>query len=258
VHCSTGDPTTSTRASAAASLGCGGGGWHLASYGDFFNPAVLLMFKPALRPFDTHRSYRAKKSAVAAVEVTAVVAGGGGLDDVPFQTTSAQEGESKTGVHCNTSCCRLCEDPAGAPALTTLPVSGRLEPRGARLGVAGKTAVASSTASPLSAREGARWRGVRRGIAGNVDRPSGSALQLPSPPGGEGKMTAAGLGVGPLSGRGGLLTTGVSSELQYHILAETGTPLKHFFPEVVKLLIIFIRYCHTGKNCGNSHIAIQV
>jgi hypothetical protein len=33
VHCSTGDPTASTRASAAPSTGCGGG--HLASYGDF-------------------------------------------------------------------------------------------------------------------------------------------------------------------------------------------------------------------------------
>jgi hypothetical protein len=161
------------------------------------NPAALLMFKRALRPFDTHRSYRAKKSAVAAVEVTAVVAGGGGLDDVPFQTTSAQEGESETGVHCGTSCCRLCEDQAGAPAPTTLPVSREREPRGAILGVAGRTAVASSTASSRSAREGARWRGVRRGIACNVDRPSGSVLQLPSPPGGEGNMAAAGLGVGP-------------------------------------------------------------
>ncbi len=100
-------------------------------------------------------------------------------------------------MHCGTSCCRLCEDPAGAPAPTTLPVSGGSEPRGARLGEAGRTAVASSTVSPLSAREGARWRGVRRGVAGNFDRPSGSALQLPSPPGGEGNMAALGLGVGP-------------------------------------------------------------
>jgi hypothetical protein len=127
------------------------------------------MLKRAFRPFDTHRSYNAKKSAVAAVEVVAVVAGGGGLGDVPFRTTSAQEGESETGVHCGTSCCRLCEDPAGAPAPITLPVSGGSEPRGARLGVAGRTA--SSTVSPLSAREGARWRGVRRGVADNVDRP---------------------------------------------------------------------------------------
>jgi hypothetical protein len=170
-------------------------------------PAVLLMFKRALRPFNTHRSYRAKISAVAAV-----VAGGGGLEDVPFRTMSAQEGESETGVHCGTSCCRLYGDPAGALSPTTLPVSRGSEPRGARLGVAGRAAVASVTASPLSAWEGARWRGVRRGIAGNVDRPSGSALQLPSPPGGEGSMAAVGLGVGPLSGRGGLLTTGVSSE----------------------------------------------
>jgi hypothetical protein len=46
-------------------------------------PAVLVMFRRALRPFDTYRSYRAKKSAVAAVELTAVVTGGSGLD-VPF------------------------------------------------------------------------------------------------------------------------------------------------------------------------------
>ncbi len=110
-------------------------------------PAVLLTLKRALRPFATHRSYRAKKSAVAAAELIAVVDGGGGRDDVPFRTTSAQEGESETGVHCGTSC--FCGDPAGAPAPTTLPVRGGSEPRGARLGVAGKTAFASSTASPL-------------------------------------------------------------------------------------------------------------
>jgi hypothetical protein len=34
----------------------------------------------------------------------AVVAGGGGRDDVPFRTTSAQEGESETGLHCGKSC----------------------------------------------------------------------------------------------------------------------------------------------------------
>ncbi len=55
---------------------------------------------------------------------------------------------------------------------------------------------------------------MQRGVAGNVDRPVGSALQLPSPPGGEGNMAAGGLGVCSLSGRGGLLTTGVSSELE--------------------------------------------
>jgi hypothetical protein len=48
------------------------------------NPAVLLVFKRAFRPFDTHRSYRAKKSADAAVKIVAVVAGGGGLGDVLF------------------------------------------------------------------------------------------------------------------------------------------------------------------------------
>jgi hypothetical protein len=47
--------------------------------------------------------------------------------------------------------------------------------------MAGRAADAYSMASPLSAREGERWWGVRRGVAGNVDRPVGSALQLPSP-----------------------------------------------------------------------------
>jgi hypothetical protein len=79
--------------------------------------------------------------------------------------------------------------------------------------MAGRAAGASSTASPLSTQEGERWRGVRHGVAVNVDRPVGSALQLPSPPGGEGSMTAGGLGVYPLFRRRGLLTTRVSSEL---------------------------------------------
>jgi hypothetical protein len=48
------------------------------------SPAELLMLKRAYRPFDTHRSYKVKKSAVAVVEVVAVVAGSGGLGDVPF------------------------------------------------------------------------------------------------------------------------------------------------------------------------------
>ncbi len=213
------------------------GTWHVMVISCI--PAVLLMFKRALRPFDTHHSYRAKKSAVAAVVLTAVVAGGGGLEDVPFRTTSAQEGESETGVHCGTSCCRLYGDPAGASAPTTLPVSGGSEPRGARLGVAGRAAIASVTASPLSAREGARWRGVRRGVAGNVDRPSGSALQLPSPPGGEGNMAAVGLGVGPLSGRGGLLTTGVSSELKLDISFTLGKTY-------------WCLFCHLFFNCLTS------
>jgi hypothetical protein len=64
--------------------------------------------------------------------------------------------------------------------------------------MAGRAADAYCTASPLSAQEGERWRGVRRGVAGNIDRPVGSALQLPSPPWGEGSMTAGGLGVHPL------------------------------------------------------------
>jgi hypothetical protein len=113
---------------------------------------------------------------------------------------SAQEGKLDTGICCGTSCCRFGEDPAGKMAPTTLPVSKGVEPRGARLGVVDKTVVASSTASSLSAQEGVRWRGVRHGVAGNVDRPQGSALQPPSPPGGEGNMAAEGLAVCPLSG----------------------------------------------------------
>jgi hypothetical protein len=60
-------------------------------------PAVLLMFKRAFRPFVTHRSYRVRKSALAAAEVTAIIAGGGGLDDVPFRTMSAQEVSRRQG-----------------------------------------------------------------------------------------------------------------------------------------------------------------
>jgi hypothetical protein len=43
---------------------------------------------------------------------------------------------------------------------------------------------------------------VRRGVAVNVDRPGGSALQPPLRPGwgGGGSRTAGGLGAGPLSG----------------------------------------------------------
>jgi hypothetical protein len=44
----------------------------------------------ALNPFDTQLSYRSRKSAVAAVVVAAVAAGGDGLKDVPLLTTSAQ------------------------------------------------------------------------------------------------------------------------------------------------------------------------
>jgi hypothetical protein len=149
----------------------------------------------ALSPFDTQCSYRARKSAVAAVVVAAVASGGDRLEDVPLLKTSAQEGELETGRHCGASCGCLDGDPAGRPAPNTLPVSWGAEPRGARLGMAGRAAVASSTASPLSAREGERWQRVRCGVADNIDRPVGSALRLPSPPGGEGNMAAVGLGV---------------------------------------------------------------
>ncbi len=53
----------------------------------------------ALNPFDTQRSYRARKSAVDAVVVVTVAAGGDGLEDVLFLTTSAQVGELETGRH---------------------------------------------------------------------------------------------------------------------------------------------------------------
>jgi hypothetical protein len=178
----------------------------------------------ALNPFDKQRSYRPRNSAVAVAVITAVAAGGGGLDGVPFRKTSAQEGELETGVYCVTSCCRIGGDPAGKAAPTNLPASGGAELRGARLGVAGRD-VASGTASPLSARVGVRWRGVRRGVAVNVDRPSGSALLPPSPPGGKGNMASAGLGVCLLTGRGGLLTTGVSSQLTTGVSSQLATGL---------------------------------
>ncbi len=76
-----------------------------------------------MNPFDTQRSYRARKSAVGVAVITAVAAGGSGLDGVPFRTTSAQEGELETGMYCVTSCCRIGGDPAGKAALTTLPAS---------------------------------------------------------------------------------------------------------------------------------------
>jgi hypothetical protein len=152
----------------------------------------LLILIRALNLFDTQHSYRARKSAVAAVVVAAFAAGGDELEDVLLLTTSAQVSELETGRHCGASCGRLDGDPAGRPAPTTLPVSRRAEPRGARLGMAGRAAVASSMACPLSAREGERWWGVRRGVAGNVDRPVGSALQPPSPPGGRGTWLQGG------------------------------------------------------------------
>jgi hypothetical protein len=97
-------------------------------------------------------------------------------------------------------------------------VGGGAEPRGARLGVAGKTAVLSCTAGPLSdPKEGdLRWRGVRSGVAVNFDRPEGSTLLPPSPPqwGGRVKWLQGGRQEPTPWERGrGLLTTGVSSKL---------------------------------------------
>jgi hypothetical protein len=91
-------------------------------------PALLLMLMRVFRPLHTHRSFRARKSAVAAVVVAVVVVGGGGLSGFPFQTTSAQDGELETEKSCETSCGRLAEDPASRPAPTTLPASGGAEP----------------------------------------------------------------------------------------------------------------------------------
>jgi hypothetical protein len=102
----------------------------------------------------TQRSHRTRKSAVAAAVLSAVAAGGDGLEPVLFRTTSAQEGDMHTvpELYCGASC-RHCDgdpDPAGQAAPTSLPVSGGAEPRGARLGGAGSPAVPSSTASILS------------------------------------------------------------------------------------------------------------
>jgi hypothetical protein len=169
------------------------------------------MLMRAFNPFDTQRSYRVRKSAVAVAVLTAVAADGCGLDGVPFRTTSAQEGELETGTYCVASCCRIGGDPAGKAAPTTLPASGGAEPRGARLGLA----VSTCPASPLSyPKEGEMlWQGV----ATNSDRPEGSALLPPSPPwwgGGRGTWVQGGR-VEPtpwVRGRG-LLSTRVSSEL---------------------------------------------
>jgi hypothetical protein len=93
-------------------------------------------------------------------------------------------------------------------------VGGGAEPRGARLGLAGRTAASTCPAGPLSdPKEGEmRWRGVTP----NSDRPEGSTLLPPSPPwwGGRGTWLQGGR-VEPtpwVRGRG-LLTTRVSSEL---------------------------------------------
>jgi hypothetical protein len=93
------------------------------------------------------------------------------------------------------------------------------------LGVAGKTAVPSCMAGPLSdPKEGkVRWRGVRLGVAENFDRPEGSTLLLPSPPwwgGGRGTWLQVGRREPSPWGRGrGLLTTGVSSKLKQGLAA---------------------------------------
>jgi hypothetical protein len=99
------------------------------------------MFIRALNPFDMQRSYRARKSAVDAAVVTAVAAGSDGLEDVPFRTTSSQEGklDMVTGLYCSASCCRCggYPDTAGQAAPSTLPVRGgggaaRCQTRGGR------------------------------------------------------------------------------------------------------------------------------
>jgi hypothetical protein len=81
----------------------------------------------------------------------------------------------------------------GRPACSEPSPSGwgGAEPHASRLGVAGKTAVLSCTASPLSdPKEGeVRWRGVRHRVAVNFDRPEGSTLLPPSPPRWGGRVT---------------------------------------------------------------------
>ncbi len=76
---------------------------------------------------------------------------------------------------------------------------------------------------------------------GNVDHPVGSALQLPSPPGGEGNMAAGGLGVYPLSKRGGLLTTGVSSTVARSWLGLSANPTIKF-RKLAKNSAIFLAF----------------
>jgi hypothetical protein len=80
--------------------------------------------------------------------------------------------------------------------------------------MAGRAADAYCTASPLSAREGERWRGVRRGVAGNLTVQWGQHCSCPHPLGG-GEHDCRGVGRAPTlqEKRGGLLTTVVSSEL---------------------------------------------
>jgi hypothetical protein len=101
--------------------------------------------------------------------------------------------------------------PAGSEPSPSLP-------RGARLGVAGKTAVLSCMASPLSGpKEGeVRWRGVRYGVAVNFDQ-RGQHCCHPHPlGGGGGRVTWLQVGwqePAPWVRGRGLLTTGVSSEL---------------------------------------------
>jgi hypothetical protein len=134
------------------------------------------MFMRTLSPLEAQRSYRARNSAVVEAVELADAAGGEGLEHKPLRTKSAQEGELDPipVFFRGAGCCRV--DPAGKAAPRSLPVDGGAERHGARLGVAGKTAVPSCTASPLSGpKEGeVRWRGVRLGVAENVDRPKGS------------------------------------------------------------------------------------
>ncbi len=104
-------------------------------------------------PLEMQRSYKAKKSTVVDEEEIVVAAGGDGLRRGLLRTTSAQEGELDPipvvfwGGRWRSA---VDPDPAGQPAPSPLPVGGGAEPRGARLGVAGKTAIPFCTAGPLS------------------------------------------------------------------------------------------------------------
>ncbi len=137
---------------------------------------------------EIQRSYRSRKSVVVEAEEIVVSIGSDGLRRGPLRTMSAQEGKLDPipVVFWGAGSWRSAVDPDPASQLapSPLPVGGRAEPRGARLGVAGKTSVPSCMAGLLSdPKEGeVRWRGVWLGVAENFGCPEGSTLLPPSPP----------------------------------------------------------------------------
>jgi hypothetical protein len=98
-----------------------------------WSPAKLRMFIRAFSLFNTQGSYRARKSAgMQRFVAFAVAAGGGGLEPVPFQTTSAQLGAvldadrlAEAEVWCCCGCCCRCGTvPASLADWPSLPVGG--------------------------------------------------------------------------------------------------------------------------------------